>query len=128
MDIFEPAELQPIPDVFGNVGRRRIIFVGQQVLPAHTHNHAHAHVVIRGVVRCTMIDGERVLSVTDYPAGSMFEVPAKIGHQLQSVSEDGAEGWCIFAVRDEEGQPIEDRPITDAERRDNFWHERRGGG
>lgn len=128
MTVFEPAELQPIPDVFGNVARRRIIFTGTQVLPAHTHNFAHAHVVVRGVIRCTLIDGERVLSVVDYPAGSMFEVPALVGHQLQSVSEEGAEGWCIFAVRDEAGEPIEDRPVTDAEKKDRFWHERRGGG
>lgn len=126
MDAFEPPELEPIPDVFGNVARRRIKFVGRQVLPAHTHNFAHGHIVIRGVIRCTMIDGEKVLSVTDYPAGSMFEVPAKIGHQLQSMSEDGAEGWCVFAVRDEDGGVAYE--VTDAHKADNFWHERRGGG
>lgn len=126
MGVFEPAVLQPIPDVFGNVARRRIIFEGAQILPAHTHNFAHAHVVVRGVIRCTMIDGEKVLSVTDYPAGSRFEVPAKIGHQLQSMSEDGAEGWCVFAVRDEDGG-VSYEP-TEANKRDTFWHERRGHG
>lgn len=126
MDVYEPAVLQPIPDVFGNVARRRILFECTQILPAHTHNFAHAHVVVRGVIRCTMIDGERVLSVTDYPAGSMFEVPAKIGHQLQSMSEDGAEGWCLFAVRDEDGGVVYEP--TEDQKADRFWHERRGAG
>lgn len=126
MGVYEPAVLEAIPEVFGNVARRRIIFEGQQILPAHTHNFAHGHIVIRGVIRCTMIDGENIVSVTDYPAGSMFEVPAKIGHQLQSVTEDGAEGWCVFAVRDEDGG-VTYEP-TEAHKRDNFWHERRGAG
>jgi quercetin dioxygenase-like cupin family protein len=95
-------------------------------LPAHEHNFAHAHIVMRGTIRCTLKKGETVLSVTDYPAGSMFEVPAKVGHQLESFSDDGAEGWCIFAVRDEDGGVAYE--VTDAHRKDRFWNERRGGG
>jgi quercetin dioxygenase-like cupin family protein len=108
-----------LPQVFGNVARRRLTFVGKQVLPAHEHNFAHAHIVMRGTIRCTLKKDETVLSVTDYPAGSMFEVPAKVGHQLESISDEGAEGWCIFAVRDEDGGVAYE--VTDAHRKDRFW-------
>jgi hypothetical protein len=125
-EAYELAELQPLPDVFGNVARRRIVFVGLQILPAHKHNFAHAHLVARGVIRCTLFDGDDPVSVTDYAAGEMFEVPSKLGHQLESLTEDGAEGWCLFAVRDEDGGVSYD--VTDAHRKDRFWHERLSGG
>jgi quercetin dioxygenase-like cupin family protein len=114
-----------LPQVFGNVARRRLTFVGKQVLPAHEHNFAHAHIVIRGTIRCTLKDANGVVSVHDYAAPAMFEVPARLGHQLESVT-DGAEGWCIFAVRDEDGGVAYE--VTDAHRKDRFWNERLGGG
>ena len=123
--IVELADWEGMPQVFGNVARRRLSFVGKQVLPPHQHNFAHAHIVVKGTIRCTLFSGERVVSVADYPAPAMFEVPAHLGHQLESVT-DGAEGWCIFAVRDEDGGVAYE--VTQAHRKDAFWHERLGGG
>ena len=125
-EIVELAEWTADVDTFGNVARRRLTFTGRQVLPAHEHNFAHAHVVVRGTIRCTLIDKGVVVSVTDYPAPSLFEIPARLGHQLESLTEDGAEGWCLFAVRDEDGGVAYE--VKDAHRRDKFWHERLGGG
>ena len=79
-----------------------------------------------GIIACTLIDKGVVGSVPDYPAPSLFEIPARLGHQLESLTEDGAEGWCLFAVRDEDGGGAYE--VKDAHRRDKFWHERLGGG
>lgn len=126
MEVVELAKWSGDVEVFGNVGKRRLSFIGKQVLPAHKHNFAHAHIVVRGVIRCTLIDNEEIVSVTDYAAPAMFDIPAKLGHQLESISDEGAEGWCIFAVRDEDGGVAYE--VTSANRKDRFWHERRGGG
>ena len=95
------------------------------MLPAHEHNFPHAHIVVSGTIRCTLKDGSGILSVTDYPAPSIFEIPARLGHQLESVT-DGAEGWCIFAVRDEDGGVSYE--VTESNKKDRFWHERLGSG
>lgn len=126
VEIVELADWDGLPQVFENVARRRLTFIGRQVLPAHEHNFGHAHIVVRGTIRCTLIDKGKIVSITDYQAPAMFGIPARLGHQLESVSDTGAEGWCIFAVRDEDGGVTYE--VTDEHRRDRFWHERLGGG
>lgn len=122
--LVELAEWSAGVDVFGNVARRKLTFIGRQVLPAHEHNFAHAHIVVRGTIRCTLKQGDEILSVTDYSAPAIFEIPARLGHQLESISEEGAEGWCLFAVRDEDGGVSYE--VTEAHKKDRFWHERSG--
>ena len=124
--IVELADWTALPDVFGNVARRKLTFIGKQVLPAHRHNFSHAHIVVRGTIRCTLKNDDKVVSVADYPAPAMFEVPANLGHQLESITDDGAEGWCLFAVRDEDGGVSYN--VTEAHKKDHFWHERLGSG
>jgi quercetin dioxygenase-like cupin family protein len=128
MDIVELAEHDAIPQVCGNVTRRAIRFAGRQVLPAHEHNFPHAHLVFRGAIRCTLLDiaTQRVVSVTDYREGDFFEVPARVGHQLESLCDEGSVGLCLFAVRDEDGAVVYDP--SDKQKHDRFNHERLGGG
>lgn len=125
-DVFELADWERLPEVFGNVARRKITIVGRQKLPPHEHNFAHAHVSMRGAVRLHLHHKDGRVTSCDYPRGSMFEVPKDVGHELESLSDDGYEGWCLFAVRDEDGGVAYD--VTDAHRKDRFWHERLGGG
>lgn len=124
--IVELADWDGLPQIHGNVARRRLTFEGRQVLPAHKHNFAHAHIVVRGTIRCTLFDEKwSIVSVNDYPAPAMFGVPADYAHQLSAVT-DGAEGWCIFAVRNEDGGVAYE--VTEAHKKDHFWHERLGAG
>ena len=125
-EAFELAEWEGLPSVYGNVARRRIVLRGRQKLPPHEHNFAHAHLVMRGVIRVTLEYKDGRMVVEDHEPGSMFEVPADCMHTLESLSQDGAEGWCLFAVRNEDGGVA--YKVTDAHRKDRFWHERRGGG
>lgn len=115
-----------LPEPYCNVIRRRITFIGKQKLTAHEHNYGHAHAVFRGVIRCTLKKDGEILSVTDYRPGEMFEIPAWTGHQLESLCEDGAEGWCLFAVRDEDGGVVYEP--TDKQKNDHFNSDRLGGG
>lgn len=124
--VVEIAEIDADVRVYGNIAVRKIVFVGRQVLPAHEHNFAHAHMVVRGAIRCTLHFKGGKRFVADYPAGSLFEVPAEVGHQLESISDDGAEGWCLFAVRNEDADVA--YQVTDEHRKDRFWHERKGAG
>ncbi len=125
--VTELAEIVLDDTTCGNVHRHRIVMVGRQKLDAHQHNFAHAHLVVRGPIRCTLFAADGgVLSVTDYPQWSFFEIPADVGHQLESLNEAGAEGWCLFAVRDEDGGVA--YQVTDTHRKDRFWHDRKGFG
>jgi quercetin dioxygenase-like cupin family protein len=126
--VVELADHDALPLVCGNVAQRAIRFVGRQVLPPHEHNFPHAHLVFRGAIRCTLIDlaTQQVVSVTDYQAGDFFEVPARVGHRLESLSDEGAIGLCLFAVRDEDGAVVYEP--TEAQKRDRFNHERLGSG
>lgn len=123
-EITELAEWKEI-ETRGNVARRIITFEGNQILPPHEHNFAHGHAVFRGAIRCELFDGEKLVSSTDYNEGDFFEVPAGLGHRLTKLREDTI-GWCLFAVRDEDGGVA--YKVTDGHRKDRFWHERLGGG
>ena len=124
-DAFELADWEGLPRVLGNVAFRKLHFKKGQVLPPHKHNFAHAHRVAFGSIRCKLWDGDTVVSDTLYHAGDWFDVPAKLGHQLIAETEI-AVGECIFAVRNEDGGVAYE--VTDAHRKDNFWHERIGRG
>lgn len=126
MDVFEPAEFTVDVEVCGNVAKRRVLLKGHQILPAHKHNFAHAHALVRGTIRLVMHYEDGRVEERTYTAPAFFEVPADCGHQLESITDEGAEGWCLFAVRDEDGG-VTYEP-TEANKRDRFWHERRGGG
>lgn len=125
-EVFEVANIILEDRVCGNVNRHIIVLEGKQKLPPHEHNFAHGHLVWRGPMRCTLFykDGRQV--VTDYEEGDWFEIPADVGHQLEATTDAGAIGFCLFAVRDEDGGVTYE--VTEAHRKDRFWHERKGSG
>ena len=123
--LVELADWTPDVDVLGNVGFRRILLAGKQVLPGHEHNFPHATAVVRGTVEVRFQSKDREWS-EQYTAPAKFEVPANIKHEIAATTHDGAECWCIFGVRDESGEIAE--MVTDKHRADHFWHERIGGG
>lgn len=125
-EVTELADWTPDVDVFGNVGRRRILLTGHQKLPGHEHNFPHATAVVRGKVKVTFHDHSDIAWAEEHQAPAMFEVPARIGHEIESLTEEGAECWCIFGVRDESGEIAE--MVTEKHKKDRFWHERLGGG
>lgn len=123
--ITELADWTPDVEVCGNVARRIIKFQGNQILPPHEHNFSHGHAVFRGIIRCELFEGDKLVNSTDYHEGDFFEVPAGLGHRLIKLAE-GTVGWCLFAVRDEDGGVTYE--VTEKHKADKFWHERLGGG
>lgn len=123
-------ELCPIQErgIFGDCHFRMLTFEGGQILPAHLHNFVHATLVAEGSVRVRFsasADGTIPAHEEIYTAPAVFEVPARVGHEISAFGGP-ARCYCIFPVRDMKGQiPAE---VTDVHRKDRFWHERLGGG
>lgn len=91
--------------VFGNVIVRRInLDYHGQTLPQHTHNYDHVVFVGKGRVKIRVmspVDGSE--EMREVLAPDWVEVPAKAKHQMQAL-EDGCVCFCVFAVRDADGQ------------------------
>lgn len=107
-------------ETFGksNVARRRIVLKAGEQFPTHGHNYSHAHAVVIGKVRCEIADGGGT-TVSEYEAPAMFAMPPTGVHTLTALTD--YEGWCLFAVRDEDGG-VEYEP-SEAQLRDPKWHE-----
>lgn len=103
-------------EVFGNVARRKVILKAGETFPAHSHNYAHAHVLVTGTIVARVCVGDEV-SEREYTAPAMFELPAIGDHELHAKTD--AEGWCVFAVRDEDGG-VAYEP-TEAQKSDYRW-------
>lgn len=87
---------------FGNVWVRAQYYVSaNDVHAGHLHDHDHMSLVITGSVRVE-VEGraDREIFAPDF-----FQVPANKKHKITAL-EDGTCCYCVFAVRDENGQPM----------------------
>jgi quercetin dioxygenase-like cupin family protein len=121
------CELAPIQErgIFGSCHFRRLSFEGGQVLPGHEHNFDHATLVQEGTVAVVFRAVGKEPWEEIHPAGDVFTVPAKVGHEIRALTER-AVIFCIFAARDQAGRVATE--ITDDIRRNRFWHFRAGHG
>lgn len=68
---------------------------------SHKHEFDHITFVTRGKVRVVVKDGgDFVVS-----EGGFFPVPRDQEHQVEAL-EDDSRIWCVFALRDDQGQVV----------------------
>ena len=84
---------------FGNIWVRAHHFAkAGDTFQGHIHTFDHVSFLTRGSVR-VMVDG----LTTDYAATNFIVVDKNKEHSLQAL-EDNTEWWCVFAVRDTNGE------------------------
>ena len=90
-----------------------------QVLPGHRHNFDHVTNVAIGTVRFIMTFPDGRVREETHTAPAWVEVPKEAQHQLEALS-DGAQCFCVFAHRDQDGSVAEF--VTDQHKADSFAH------
>jgi hypothetical protein len=99
---------------FGNLFVRQVVFAeAGDWLPGHEHRFDHMTFVGRGGVRVHRDDAVAPDRTVWAPA--FIETPARMRHSLHAL-EDDTVAWCIFAVRDVDGQVLQADEMTEAAR------------
>jgi len=104
----------------GNIFVRKLYFPKQgDVMGCHTHNFDHTTIIFKGSVEMEYEneDGEVITRIVSAPKSGKGEptergegyvlVPATMEHGMTAL-EDDTEVWCVFAHRDEHGDPVPD--------------------
>lgn len=86
----------------GNVWIRvhKFASVGE-VHAGHKHTFDHVSFLMKGRARVT-VEGRS----TDYSAVNFIKIDKDLNHEIVAL-EDGTEWWCVFAVRDDNGEVAE---------------------
>ncbi len=86
----------------GNVWIRvhKFASVGE-VHAGHRHTFDHVSFLMKGRARVT-VEGRS----TDYSAVNFIKINKDLNHEIVAL-EDGTEWWCVFAVRDDNGEVAE---------------------
>jgi quercetin dioxygenase-like cupin family protein len=91
----------------GNLYVRHLAFdVVGDTMDGHAHHFNHVTLLTRGIVDVRWRDADRVWQSRRYSAPAFIHVPAHIEHLFTAVEAD-TEAWCVFAVRDLTGQPLD---------------------
>lgn len=99
---------------FGNLFVRQLEFPqAGDFLPGHEHHFDHMTFVGRGGVRVHRDDTLEPDRTVWAPA--FIKTPALARHSLHALEADTV-AWCIFAVRDLDGQVLQEHEIDDATR------------
>ena len=95
-------------NVYGNVWVREMVFVNKgDIKGGHRHQYDHLHFVAKGKVNVQTKDAlGKVLTEKEYGAGSWIKVPKEVYHTVIAL-EDMSIGYCIQAMRDEDGEVME---------------------
>jgi hypothetical protein len=96
------VDMSSMVDVFANVGRYVIRLRAGDSFPTHGHTYSHAHAAVKGKCRVKVETPDGIIvSESEYEAPAIFELQAPNHHTFTAVTD--YEGWCLFAVRDEDG-------------------------
>lgn len=95
-------------NTFGNIWVLRVAL--NDTMPSlrgHKHEFDHMHYGVEGEAKLTCMDKDNkaVLYVKTVTKGTWHEVPKGYVHFIERVSEV-YEGFCIHALRNEEGQVV----------------------
>ena len=83
----------------GNVWIRVHKFVSAgEVHAGHKHKFDHVSFLMKGRARVT-VEGRS----TDYSAINFIKIDKDLNHEIVAL-EEGTEWWCVFAVRDDNGE------------------------
>ncbi len=97
-----PALTTEAVGYIGNVWIRvhKFTSVGE-VHAGHQHKFDHVSFLMKGRARVT-VEGRS----TDYSAVNFIKIDKGLNHEIVAL-EDGTEWWCVFAVRDDNGEVAE---------------------
>jgi hypothetical protein len=95
---------------YGNIWTREIKFLrAGDYKPGHKHKFDHLHFLANGSVQVRVYDDklkDKILFQKDYTAPAWIKVPKEHFHDIIAL-EDNSVGYCIQAVRDDDGNVTE---------------------
>lgn len=87
---------------FGNIWVRAHHFAkAGDIHRGHAHNFDHVSFLTKGSARVTVND-----IITDYHAINFIVIDKGLSHSIQAL-EDNTEWWCVWAVRDTNGDVVD---------------------
>jgi len=103
-------------NVYGNVWVREMVFVNKgDTKVGHKHQFDHLHFVAKGRINIQTKDcAGNILSEQEYESGSWIKVPKEVYHTIIAI-EPMSVGYCIQALRDEDGEIMETDYLNDLE-------------
>ena len=88
---------------FGNIYARHLAFAkAGDTMHGHSHNFNHVTLVSHGAITVWRRDQED----RTYTAPAFIEIPSEVTHEFTAMV-DNTECWCIFAVRNLDGEVID---------------------
>jgi len=70
--------------------------------PGHKHNHDHVTLLATGSVRCEVVDDDEGTTIKDFKAPTFIVIDKNKTHKFTAL-EDNTVFYCVFALRDEDG-------------------------
>jgi len=105
-----------IVNVYGNIWVREMIFPHKgDIKRGHRHQFDHLHFVAKGKVNIQIKDAnDNIIGEEEHVAGDWIKVPKEVYHSVIAL-EDNSVGYCIQALRDEQGEVMETDYLKDLE-------------